>query len=136
MVSQIEYGNGVGGAHYAAFFIGKKLQANVDLNICVWFLWLAWLRTWFSFGCLLPHWRASFRPFPVHVQDEKDFVFFETEMAAADADNGQLLVQIFRHFPSTQCIDVLVSTCRRAVARAAETKGVYLHKVRRSVMQI
>lgn len=87
----------------------------------------------FSVGGLLPYSRDLSVQILARVLGEEGSVF-ETEMAAADGGNNQLLVQILRYFPSAQCTEVLLSMCRRAVARAADTTGLHLHKVRRSVM--
>ena len=73
--------------------------------------------------------------FAAEVQGEEDGIF-EAGMAAADSGKDQLLVQILRRFPSSQCVEGFLSVCRKAVARATDSTGLYLHKVRRSALHV
>lgn len=116
----------------SAIFVWKKLQPqNSPLYLCsasgLW-LHLSSVRLPASYS------RTSSVQFLVHVHGEEDSIF-ETDMAAADGGNDLLLVQILGHFPSAQCIEVLLSICRSAVARAADTTGLHLHKVRHNTMK-
>lgn len=64
--------------------------------------------------------------FPEDMQGE-DISAFETAMLADGCVN--MLTKVMRHFPPAQFIEVLRSTCRKAIASAADTVGLHLYKV-------
>lgn len=54
----------------------------------------------------------------------------DADIATADGAL-KVLTEIMLHFPQAQFIEVLRSTCRRAIGLAADATGTNLHKVNR-----